>query len=122
MDLQSRSYWLGLDEYTPNDPLDGDLRADIALVGGHTEVTTAVTQTVVVGQMLGFAPDRHFVPTGGARPGHAIVQVGLDGSYHWQAGGRHTDFAVPSWFRHAHASDFSGDDSIDDAIDRQGVV
>jgi len=50
--------------------------ADIALVGGHTEVTAAVTQTVVVGQMLGFAPDRHFVPTGGARPGHAIMQVG----------------------------------------------
>jgi len=50
--------------------------ADIALVGGHTEVTDAVTQTVVVGQMLGLAADGHFVPTGGARPGHAIVQVG----------------------------------------------
>jgi len=50
--------------------------ADVALVGGHTEVTEAVTQTVVVGQMLGIAPDGRFVPTGGARPGHAIVQVG----------------------------------------------
>jgi hydrogenase maturation factor len=51
--------------------------ADIALVGGHTEVTAAVTQTVVVGQMLGFAEDGHFVPTGGAQPGDRIVQVGL---------------------------------------------
>ena len=43
MDLQSRSYWLGLDEYTPNDPLDGDLRADIALVGGgFTSLWTAL--------------------------------------------------------------------------------
>jgi hypothetical protein len=50
--------------------------ADVALVGGHTEVTDAVTQTVVVGQMLGMAPEGRFVPTGGARPGHAIVQVG----------------------------------------------
>jgi hydrogenase maturation factor len=50
--------------------------ADVALVGGHTEVTDAVTQTVVVGQMLGIAPEGRFVPTGGARPGHAIVQVG----------------------------------------------
>lgn len=55
----------------------GALRAaDVALVGGHTEVTDAVTQTVVVGQMLGIAPDGRFVATGGARPGHAIVQVG----------------------------------------------
>jgi hydrogenase maturation factor len=50
--------------------------ANVALVGGHTEVTEAVTQTVVVGQMLGIAPDGRFVPTGGVRPGHAVVQVG----------------------------------------------
>ncbi len=46
------------------------------LVGGHSEVTVAVRQPVVVGQMLGFAPDGHFVPTGGLRPGDAVVQVG----------------------------------------------
>ena len=32
-------------------------RAGVALVGGHTEVTAAVSQPVVVGQMLGFAED-----------------------------------------------------------------
>jgi glycine/D-amino acid oxidase-like deaminating enzyme len=41
-DLASRSYWLGLDAYTPNDPLTGDLRADVALVGGgFTSLWTA---------------------------------------------------------------------------------
>jgi hydrogenase maturation factor len=48
----------------------------IALVGGHTEVTRAVNQPVVVGQMLGLAEDRRFVTTGGARPGQVVVQVG----------------------------------------------
>ncbi len=48
----------------------------VALVGGHTEVTEAVTQTVVVGQMLGVAETDRIVRTGGARPGDVIVQVG----------------------------------------------
>lgn len=46
------------------------------LVGGHSEVTTSVTQPVVVGQMLGLAEDRRFVSTAGARPGDVILQVG----------------------------------------------
>ena len=46
-----------------------------ALVGGHTEVTSAVRQPLVVGQMLGIATERT-VPTGGLRPGHAVVQIG----------------------------------------------
>jgi len=50
--------------------------AGVALVGGHTEVTSAVRQPVVVGQMLGIAEDGRFVATGGARPGDAIVQAG----------------------------------------------
>ena len=46
-----------------------------ALVGGHTEVTGAVLQPLVVGQMLGIATERT-VPTGGLRPGDAVVQIG----------------------------------------------
>ena len=46
-----------------------------SLVGGHTEVTDAVRQPLVVGQMLGMAEERT-VPTGGLRPGDAVVQVG----------------------------------------------
>lgn len=48
--------------------------AGVALVGGHTEVTPAVTQPVLVGQMLGVT--ERVVPTGGLRPGDVVVQVG----------------------------------------------
>jgi hydrogenase maturation factor len=47
------------------------------LVGGHTEVTHAVTQPIVVGHMLGLAEDRKFVTTSGVGPGDVILQVGL---------------------------------------------
>jgi hydrogenase maturation factor len=46
------------------------------LVGGHTEITTAVTRPVVVGEMIGLAEDGRYVTTGGANPGDAIVQIG----------------------------------------------
>jgi hydrogenase maturation factor len=49
---------------------------DVALVGGHTEVTSAVSQTVVVGQMLGLAEPGRVVSTGGMQLGDAVVQVG----------------------------------------------
>jgi hydrogenase maturation factor len=51
-------------------------RLNASLVGGHTEVTTAVTQPVVVGQMLGVAENGRFVTTGGARRGDVVVQLG----------------------------------------------
>lgn len=56
--------------------LRGLERLDVALVGGHTEVTAAVSQPVVVGQMLGFAEDGRFLTTGGASPGETLVQIG----------------------------------------------
>jgi glycine/D-amino acid oxidase-like deaminating enzyme len=33
-DLSTRSYWLGLDSYEPDPPLEGDMQADVAIVGG----------------------------------------------------------------------------------------
>jgi glycine/D-amino acid oxidase-like deaminating enzyme len=33
-DLATRSYWLGLDPYEPYAPLEGDMRADVVIVGG----------------------------------------------------------------------------------------
>ncbi len=51
--------------------------AGVALVGGHTEVTAAVRQPVVVGQMLGLGETGRFVRTGGAQPGDEVLQVGL---------------------------------------------
>ncbi len=47
------------------------------LVGGHTEVSEAVNQPIVVGQMMGFSPDRRFLRTGDVRAGDSIVQAGL---------------------------------------------
>jgi hydrogenase maturation factor len=49
---------------------------DILLVGGHTEVTAAVNQPVVTGQMLGFQEDGSFVKTGGVQAGDTVLQVG----------------------------------------------
>jgi hydrogenase expression/formation protein HypE len=46
------------------------------LVGGHTEVSRAVTQPVVVGQMLGVVEHGRLIRTGGAEPGDVVVQIG----------------------------------------------
>jgi hydrogenase maturation factor len=51
-------------------------RVGAHLVGGHTEITSAVTQPIVIGQMLGIAEAGTVVATGGARPGDIVVQVG----------------------------------------------
>ena len=48
----------------------------VVLVGGHTEVTNAVSNAVVAGHMLGLAEAGRIVTTSGMRPGDAIVQVG----------------------------------------------
>ena len=47
-----------------------------ALVGGHTEVTAAVSQPIVIGQMLGHCESGAHLRTGGVRPGDAILQIG----------------------------------------------
>lgn len=48
----------------------------VALVGGHTEITAAVAQPIVVGQMLGFREDGRFVRTAGMRAGDVVLQIG----------------------------------------------
>jgi hydrogenase maturation factor len=55
------------------DALEG---LDAHLVGGHTEVTSAVTRPVVVGEMLGLAEDGVVLTSGGAAGGDVVVQVG----------------------------------------------
>jgi hydrogenase maturation factor len=45
----------------------------ISLVGGHTEITSAVTRPVLVGMLAGLAPDARFLPPGGARAGDLLV-------------------------------------------------
>ena len=50
--------------------------AGAALVGGHTEITAAVAQPLVVGQMLGLAEDGRVLSSGGLEPDDVVFQVG----------------------------------------------
>ena len=45
------------------------------LVGGHTEITSAVTRPVVIGQMLGLAEAGAFLTTSGFRAGDVVLQI-----------------------------------------------
>ena len=46
---------------------------DVTLCGGHAEVTPAVAQPVVVGQMLGEAPRGRLLTLANGRPGDAVL-------------------------------------------------
>ena len=45
----------------------------VQLAGGHTEITSAVTQPVICGFMLGEAPTGHTVSASGAKPGDSVI-------------------------------------------------
>jgi hydrogenase expression/formation protein HypE len=51
-------------------------RVGAVLVGGHAEVTPAVNQPVVVGQMLGLRQDGRYVRSDGLAPGDVVIQIG----------------------------------------------
>ncbi len=53
---------------------DACRRAGIYWVGGHTEVTSAVTRVVVSATAVGFL-EKEPTPTSAARPGHALVMT-----------------------------------------------
>jgi len=54
--------------------LDAACRAqNVALVGGHTEITHGLDRPIVVGTMLGEVDKARLVTTGGARPGDVLV-------------------------------------------------
>lgn len=48
----------------------------IVVAGGHSEITPAVSQPVVVGAMLGETTRRRVVRSGGCRPGDAVLLAG----------------------------------------------
>jgi hydrogenase expression/formation protein HypE len=55
----------------------------IAVTGGHTEVTSAVTQPVVIGDMHGVVDKDRLITSGGARPGDLVVMTktaGIEGT------------------------------------------
>jgi hydrogenase maturation factor len=48
-------------------------RRQIALIGGHTEVTAGIDRVILVGQLLGIAPKARLLSPGGARPGDRLL-------------------------------------------------
>ena len=56
---------------------------NVSVIGGHTEVTPAVTQPVVVGTMTGVVAKDRLVTTAGMQPGDLVVMTktaGLEGT------------------------------------------
>ncbi|HZT30701.1 MAG TPA: AIR synthase family protein [Bryobacteraceae bacterium] len=50
--------------------------ADVALVGGHTEITVGLDRAILIGCLLGTVARERLVRTGGARVGDALVLAG----------------------------------------------
>ncbi|NHJ13305.1 MAG: hydrogenase [Candidatus Thorarchaeota archaeon] len=48
---------------------------DIAVAGGHTEITAGLDKPVVAGFMLGVADEGKYVTSSGAKPGDAIIMT-----------------------------------------------
>ena len=48
---------------------------DISLCGGHTEITSGLDQTIIVGQMLGEVSKNKLVLSSGAKPGDDIIMT-----------------------------------------------
>lgn len=87
--MGARPRWFTATILLPAGTTEGDVRTlfrdmhaaleglDVVLLGGHAEITPKVSQTIVVGQMLGLREDGVFVTTGGAEPGDVVLQIGL---------------------------------------------
>jgi hydrogenase maturation factor len=58
-------------------------RADISIIGGHTEVTSAVSRPVFIGTMIGVTGPFGLIAPGGGRPGDDLYLtkwIGLEGT------------------------------------------
>jgi hydrogenase maturation factor len=56
---------------------------DIAVIGGHTEITEGIDRPIVAGFMMGLADDGEYVTSAGAKPGDLIIMTkyaGLEGT------------------------------------------
>ncbi|HIE22884.1 MAG TPA: hydrogenase [Candidatus Korarchaeota archaeon] len=55
----------------------------ISVIGGHTEISAGLNRPIIIGFMMGEAPRKRYVRTGGARPGDLIILTkgaGLEGT------------------------------------------
>ncbi len=58
-------------------------KLDIAVAGGHSEITEKITQPIVVGFMMGLAPIGEYVTSSGAKPGDSLIvtkTIGIEGT------------------------------------------
>jgi hydrogenase maturation factor len=56
---------------------------DVAVAGGHTEITDGIDRPIVAGFMLGETEDGKYVTSRGAKPGDSIIvskSIGLEGT------------------------------------------
>jgi hydrogenase maturation factor len=56
---------------------------DIAVAGGHSEITESITQPIVVGFMMGIAPSGEYVTSSGAKAGDSLIvtkTIGIEGT------------------------------------------
>ena len=91
------------------------------LVGGHTEITAAVSQPVIVGQMLGFREDGCFIRTGGVQADDVVLQIGyapIEGAavLATEADGRLTNLAPDVLERARKGLDEPGISVVDPAL------
>jgi hydrogenase expression/formation protein HypE len=55
----------------------------VAVVGGHTEVTTGLNRPIVIGYMMGVVARNRYITSSGARPGDDLIMtkaVGIEGT------------------------------------------
>jgi len=58
-------------------------KLEVAVIGGHTEVTPGLTHPIVVGHCMGVTEKGRYVTSGGAKPGDALIltkSAGLEGT------------------------------------------
>ena len=56
---------------------------NIAVTGGHSEITESISQPIVVGFMMGITPMGEYVTSSGAKPGDSIIvtkSIGIEGT------------------------------------------
>jgi hydrogenase expression/formation protein HypE len=56
---------------------------EVAVVGGHSEITESITQPIVIGFMIGVAPAGEYVTSNGVKAGDSLIvtkTVGIEGT------------------------------------------
>jgi hydrogenase maturation factor len=58
-------------------------KLEIAIIGGHCEVTPGITHPIIVGSVMGITEKKHYVTSGNAKPGDMLILTkgaGIEGT------------------------------------------